>query len=49
MDDDGTAEEGIGHGVQRPGGERCDCERDEGDGEEAFKGPVVGTVGGAGG
>lgn len=44
MDEDGGGEEGVCDWIQGAGSERCDCERDETDGDGTLKGPVVGTV-----
>lgn len=47
VQEDGGAQDGVGGGVERAGGEGSNGERHEAGGEEALKGPVVGAVGGA--
>lgn len=48
VQEDGGAQDGVGGGVERAGGEGSNGEGHETGGEEALKGPVVGAVGGAG-
>jgi hypothetical protein len=45
VDEDGSAEDGVGGWVEGTGNEWSDGERDEADGDQALEGPVVGTVG----
>lgn len=45
---DGGAQDGVGGGVERAGGEGSNGEGHEAGGEEALKGPVVGAVRGVG-
>jgi hypothetical protein len=45
VDEDGSAEDGVGGWVEGTGNEWSDGEWDEADGDQALEGPVVGTVG----
>lgn len=46
MDEDGTADDGVGGWVEAAGDEWGDGEGDETGGDETLKGPVVGALGG---
>ena len=48
MDQDHAAQNGVDGGVQGPGGERRDGERNEAGGYEALECPVIGPVRGGG-
>lgn len=48
VNEDGGAEEGVGHRVERSSCERSNGEGNETDRNGAFEGPVVGAVSGRG-